>query len=475
MQNNLLFKILVPGFFFFMISTESRAASGTQNAISITQYDIDSLWVLLAAALVFLMQAGFKSLEVGLVRRNHGSTVAMKNVIDWSIGSLIFFFIGFGIMFGSSFFGLFGTSFFIPMDFDQAGASHLGPVFFMFQLAFVGTALTIVSGAMSERTGFIPYLVATIFIAVIIYPVFGHWAWGSLFIQGNMGWLESVGFIDFAGSTVVHSVGAWVSLAGLLLLGPRIGRFDESGQPRQMKPNSIAYAVLGLFLLWFGWWGFNGGSTLSFSNKVGYIILNTNLAGAAAGMAAYFHALIFQQKKSIYEKLIGGALTGLVAITASAHIQNPFTAILIGLIAGIVHNLSFELLLKYKIDDAVGAIPIHGFGGITGTLLVVISPEIISQGLNGMLIQFFIQLLGTGVCFVWTFGMGYIIFKGLKKMTGLRVSPQEEREGILLYPQLQREDEEIDEAELAALLSSMEAQVAEDMTDKDMINQENKA
>ncbi len=419
----------------------------------------------MAAALVFLMQAGFKSLEVGLVRKKHGSTVAMKNVIDWSVGTLIFFVLGFGIMFGESYFGIIGTSFFFPSQFSFADVNSLGAIFFMFQLAFIGTALTIVSGAMSERTGFIPYFAATIFIALIIYPVFGHWAWGSLFVKDNLGWLESIGFIDFAGSTVVHSLGAWVSLAGLILLGSRIGRFDENGNPKDMKPYSIAYAVLGLFILWFGWWGFNGGSTLSFSEKVGIIILNTNIAGAAAGMTAYFHSYFFQNKKSIYEKLIGGSLAGLVAITASAHIQSPFTSVVIGIIAGIVHNIGFEFLLKHKIDDAVGAIPIHGFGGVTGTLLVMIAPNIFNQGFTAIFSQLAIQMLGVVICFGWAFSMGYVIFKSLKSITGLRVSPKEEREGILLYPQVKQEEEDIDEAELASLLASMEAQVEEDKKD----------
>jgi ammonium transporter, Amt family len=264
---------------------------------------------------------------------------------------------------------------------------------------------------------------------------------------------------------VVHSLGAWVSLAGLILLGSRIGRFDENGNPKDMKPYSIAYAVLGLFILWFGWWGFNGGSTYSFSEKVGIIILNTNIAGAAAGMTAYFYSYFFQNKKSIYEKLIGGSLAGLVAITASAHIQSPFTSVVIGIIAGIVHNIGFEFLLKHKIDDAVGAIPIHGFGGVTGTLLVVIAPNIFNQGFTAIFSQLAIQMLGVVICFGWAFSMGYVIFKSLKSITGLRVSPKEEREGILLYPQVKQEEEDIDEAELASLLASMEAQVEEDKKD----------
>jgi len=240
---------------------------------------IDAVWVLVAAALVFLMQAGFKSLEVGMVRKLHIETVAIKNVIDWAVASLIFFLIGFGLMFGNSTYGIAGTDLFFNPDFANVeGGNALGTIFFMFQLAFAGTAITIVSGAMSERTGFIPYMTATVFIAMLIYPVFGHWAWGNLFIDGNASWLADLGFIDFAGSTVVHSVGAWVSLAGLILIGPRIGRYNLDGSTREIKPFNIPYAALGMFLLWFGWWGFNGGSTLAFNESVGSIILNTNIS-----------------------------------------------------------------------------------------------------------------------------------------------------------------------------------------------------
>ena len=419
---------------------------------------IDAIWVLIAAALVFLMQAGFKCLEVGLVRKKHIEAVAMKNVIDWAVASLIFLVFGFGFMFGTDGFGIIGTNLFFLSNLETVeGGNSLGIIFFMFQLAFAGTALTIVSGAMSERTGFVPYLVASIFIALLIYPVFGHWAWGNLFFSENKSWLADLGFIDFAGSTVVHSVGAWVSLAGLVLLGPRIGRYNFDGTPRDIKPFNISYTVLGLFLLWLGWWGFNGGSTLTFDSSVGLIILNTNIAGATAAIVAYFHCKIFQNRISIYEKVIGGALGGLVAITASPHIQTPFTSIIIGLLAGIVHNYSFEFLVKKKIDDAVGAIPVHGFCGILGTLLVVISPDILfadgAFNFVAVVNQFGVQLLGVTICFGWAFGVGLIMFYTLKKTVGLRVSPDEEREGITLFPKTIEKDEQIDEEELKKLLS----------------------
>ena len=418
-------------------------------------FNLDTVWVLLSAALVFFMQAGFKCLEVGLVRKHQIAAVAMKNMVDWTVGSVIFFLLGFGLMFGHSAGGWLGTDLFSPATFAVEGGNDLGAVFFMFQLAFAGTALTIVSGSMSERTGFVPYLTASVFIALLIYPVFGHWVWGNMFYSDNSAWLADLGFIDFAGSTVVHSVGAWISLAGLKLLGPRLGRYTEAGTLREFEANSIPMAVLGVFILWFGWWGFNGGSTLAFDSQVGGIILNTNLAGAAAALAAYFHSFFFQQKENIYEKMLGGALGGLVAITASAHIQTPYTALIIGTLAGVIHNLSYDLLTKkWKIDDAVGAIPVHGFCGLFGTLAVALfAPE--ASLAHTRWVQLGVQALGALVCIAWAGGVGYALFFVLKKTIGLRVSPAEERQGITLYHVKEEEEEEGDEDEIIRLMQEI--------------------
>ena len=426
------------------------------SLISSLDFSIDALWVLIAAALVFLMQAGFKSLEVGMVRRHQVAAVAMKNMVDWTVGSIIFFIVGFGLMFGHSLEGFLGTDLFLPSNWNAEGSHPLGPVFFMFQLAFVGTAITIVSGSMSERTGFIPYLTASVIIALVIYPVFGHWVWGNLFFEDNAAWLADLGFIDFAGATVVHSVGAWVSLAGLKLLGPRLGRYDHAGNLREFEPNSIPMAVMGVFILWFGWWGFNGGSTLAFGTDVGVIILNTNLAGAAAALVAYLHSFVFQNKANIYEKMLGGALGVVVAITASPHIQTPLTSLAIGSIAGVSHNLSFDMLTKkWKIDDAVGAIPVHGFCGIFGTLAVALFAPAETLP-NGRLTQFGVQLIGVVTCFIWAGGIGYAMFYLLKKTVGLRVSPDEERKGIMLY-HVKEEESESDpsDEELLELMKEM--------------------
>jgi Amt family ammonium transporter len=251
-------------------------------------------------------------------------------------------------------------------------------------------------------------------------------------------------------------VGAWVSLAGLYLIGPRMGRYTPDGKLSPFQSNSMPMAVLGVFILWMGWWGFNGGSTLKFDMKVGTIILNTNLAGAAAGLTAYFHSYFFQNKEDIYEKLLGGVLGGLVAITASAHIQTYPSALLLGGCAGIVHNLGYDLLAKkWKIDDAVGAIPVHGFCGAFGTLaLALFAPA--DQLVHSRWTQLGVQLLGVVICFIWAGGLGYLMFMILKKTVGLRVSPSEERNGINLYHVIDDMKEEIDEDELKKLLAELE-------------------
>ena len=440
---------------FIVVTSSAHASEEVPKAYELLAFNLDTIWVLLSAALVFFMQAGFKCLEVGLVRKHQIATVAMKNMVDWTVGSVIFFVLGFGLMFGHTTGGWWGGDTFMPTTFAIEGGSPLGAAFFMFQLAFAGTALTIVSGSMSERTGFIPYLTASVVIALLIYPVFGHWVWGNAFFGDNAAWLADLGFIDFAGSTVVHSVGAWVSLAGLTLLGPRLGRYTEEGRLRTFEPNSIPMAVLGVFILWFGWWGFNGGSTLKFDGLVGSIILNTNLAGATGALAAYFHAYFFQKKEGIYEKMLGGALGGLVAITASAHIQTPLTSLVIGMLAGIVHNLSYDLLAKrWKIDDAVGAIPVHGFCGLFGTLAVALfAPQ--ESLVHSRWVQLGVQGLGALVCMAWAGGTGYAMFYMLKKTVGLRVSPAEERQGITLYHVKEDADEEGDEDEIIRLMQEI--------------------
>ncbi|WP_421878198.1 ammonium transporter [Marinoscillum sp.] len=388
--------------------------------------NVDTLWILISAALVFFMQAGFKVLETGLVKTEHRSGIGVKNLMDWVAGSLAFFLIGFGLMFGESSGGLIGTTMLLG-DFTE-GYTY---VFFIFQLAFAGTALTIVSGAMSGRTALGPYFVASLFTAIIVYPVFGHWAWGNLLIESNEPWLASLGFMDFAGSTVVHSVGAWVGLVGIGLVGPRLGRYNALGTIQPVKASDYAYSVLGLMILWLGWWGFNGGSTLGFDTSVPIIILNTNLAAAAACLSAYLHAKFAQKNKDLIEKVIGGSLTGLVAITACCNVVTPINSIVIGLLAGLIHNLAYILISeKWKLDDPVGAIPVHGFGGVFGTLCVALfgQEELL---VHSRWTQLGVQSIGVVVCIAFTVTTAFAVFYIIKFTFGLRLSPMEEKSGAV--------------------------------------------
>jgi ammonium transporter len=386
---------------------------------------IDNLWILIAAALVFFMQAGFKVLETGLVKQEHRSGVGVKNLMDWVAGSLAFFLIGFGFMFGTSGGGFIGTDLFFGLDFND-GYTY---VFFLFQLAFAGTALTIVSGAMSGRTALLPYFAASVFTAIFVYPVFGHWAWGNLLITSNQPWLASMGFMDFAGSTVVHSVGAWVALVGIYMVGPRLGRFSAKGTIQPVKASDYSYSILGVMILWLGWWGFNGGSTLAFNEDVIKIILNTNLAAAAACFSAYMHVKFFQNNEDAIEKIIGGALTGLVAITACCNVVSTTDSIIIGVIAGVSHNYVIVFIAeKLKLDDPVGAIPVHGFGGVFGTLCVALFGDQDLLMLDRWS-QLAVQIFGIVICFVFTASVATMVFILVKYMFGLRISPKEEMEG----------------------------------------------
>ncbi|ANQ49268.1 ammonium transporter [Flammeovirga sp. MY04] len=404
-------------------------------------HSIDSLWVLLCAILVFLMQAGFKTLETGLVKREHRAGVGAKNLMDMVAGLLGFFLLGYGFMFGSSHFGIIGfdLNLFAGTDLSKSELGIPGPVFFLFQVAFAGTALTIVSGAMSGRTGLLPYLIGSIVTAILIYPVFGHWAWGNLLDQDNHAWLAEIGFMDFAGSTVVHTLGATVGLVGIILVGPRLGRFDMHGKILPIKASDYSYSVLGVILLWVGWWGFNGGSTLTFGNDVSTIILNTNVAGASACFSAFIMCYFFQRRDELMEKMMGGALTGLVAITACCNVVSPSSALIIGLLAGVIHNLSFDLILKvFKLDDPVGAIPVHGFGGIFGTLCVALF------GKEELLVlprweQLLVQAIGIEVCIAYTVIVSFIMFKVIKMIYGLRVSPEQELGGMMAGRKMPKE------------------------------------
>lgn len=409
--------------------------------------DLDRLWLILAAALVFFMQAGFKVLEMGMVRSIHGTGIGLKNLIDYVATTVIYFVVGFSFMFGYSHNGFIGSGLFLPTAENlesllNTGLTDFGLEFFLFQMAFAATAATIVSGAMSERTALVPYLLIALFIAGFVYPIAGHMVWGNLYLQEGTAFLQSIGFLDFAGATVVHSVGGWVALVGLFIIGPRLGRFKLDGtlNKTKFKPASLGYSVLGVFILWFGWWGFNGGSTFRFNIDVATVIVNTNLAGAFAAITALLHAYYFDKENAV-EKIIGGTLAGLVSITAAANVVDSISAMAIGAVAGLIHNLAFDLLIKFKLDDPVGAIPVHLFAGVWGTIAVAIfgKENLIRQVLNlsaednwQRMDQVVSQLMGVGIIMIFVCVSSFIFFKILEVTIGLRVDPDKENSGYIL-------------------------------------------
>jgi Amt family ammonium transporter len=397
---------------------EAEAPYDAKAGVEEVQKHANFLWTLLAAFLVFLMQAGFALVETGLTRAKNAVNICMKNLMDFSMGTIAYWAVGFGLMFGVSN-GWFGTS-----DFMLAGAES-DPwfyAFWMFQVVFAATAATIVSGAMAERTKFVSYLLYSIFLSAIAYPVFGSWAWGSLLHGG--GWLEAMGFIDFAGSTVVHSVGGWAALAGTLVLGPRLGRYGKDGRPRAMPGHNLVYATLGVFILWFGWFGFNAGSTTTADTTIALIAVNTNLSAAAGAIGAMITAWIFL-KKPDGSMALNGALAGLVGITAGCANVTPTSSIIIGLAAGVIVVFSVLFFDKLKIDDPVGAISVHGVCGAWGTLAAGLFN---AEGATFAIIQ--TQVIGIVAAFAWTFTIMFIFFKLIDVTIGLRVTPEEEVDGL---------------------------------------------
>jgi Amt family ammonium transporter len=393
-----------------------------------TMREIDILWLLFAATLVFLMQAGFLCLETGLTRSKNNINAAMKNLIDFAISSIIFWVFGFALMFGASQNGLFGTSDFL-VELESIGGARLA--FFFFQIMFCGSAVTILAGAIAERTRFGAYLLMASVGAALIYPIFGHWAWAGIDQGAKVGMLGRNGFVDFAGSSVVHSVGGWISLAGVLIVGARAGRFPKDGAPRKIPGSSVPLASLGVMLLWFGWFGFNAGSTLFIDDtSVPRIITNTIMAGATGMVGTLIVGWVIRKRADI-DLLLNGALAGAVAITASCHAVSMASAAVIGVIGGLVMLFTERLLERWRIDDAIGAIPVHLGAGIWGTLAVGIFgvPELLGTGLaRGE--QIWAQFVGIVLCAVWSFTIAYIAFSILNRIKPLRVRPDDELNGL---------------------------------------------
>ena len=403
-----------------------EAEASAAEAIEAVQNNLNIVWTCIAAFLVFFMQAGFAMLETGFTRAKNAVNILMKNLMDFSVGTLTFAFLGFGLMFGKSG-GWFGTTHFMLSDMGE-GVESWNWTFLMFQTVFAATAATIVSGAMAERTKFISYLVYSFFITLFIYPIFGSWAWGGLLDGG--GWLESKGFLDFAGSTVVHSVGGWLALAGAIVLGPRLGKYGPDGKAKAILGHNIPLAALGVFILWFGWFGFNSGSTMTGDGSIGYIAVTTNLSAAAGAIAAMLVSWVVLKKPDA-SMALNGALAGLVAITAPCDGVSPLAAAVIGAIGGALVVFSVIFIDRVlKIDDPVGAVSVHGVCGAWGTLSCGLFNMESGLFYGGGLGQLGVQLLGVGAGFIWAFGVGMVLFLGLKATIGLRVSEEEELKGL---------------------------------------------
>jgi Amt family ammonium transporter len=408
-----------------VLGIASVASAQDTDGAAMVQINANVLWTCLAAFLVFFMQAGFAMVELGFTRAKNAINILMKNMMDFSIGSLVFFLVGFGLMFGKSN-GVFGTSLFAM----QGTEGEWSFTFMIFQTVFAATAATIVSGAMAERTKFVGYLLYSLIITLVIYPIFGSWAWGNLLVEGNRAWLADLGFHDFAGSTVVHSVGGWLALTGAIVLGPRIGKYGPDGKPNAIMGHSIPLASLGVFILWFGWFGFNAGSTTVADGSIGYIAVTTNLSAAAGAIAAMFTAwAIF--KKPDASMTLNGALAGLVAVTAGCDAVSPIGAVSIGLVAGVLVVLAVIFIDRVlKVDDPVGAVSVHGLCGAWGTLAVGLFST--SEGVfyTGSVKLLGVQAVGVGAAAVWALGLGFALFGGIHKLIGLRVTPEEELRGL---------------------------------------------
>ncbi|MCG8502117.1 MAG: ammonium transporter [Firmicutes bacterium] len=403
-----------------LLPTVSLAEGPTMEEF---QANLDTVWVLIAAFLVFFMQAGFAMVEAGFTRAKNASNIIMKNLMDFSIGSIIFFVIGFGIMFGDSIGGLIGsTGFFNPNTLDL-GLNIPMEVFIIFQTVFAATTATIVSGAMAERTKFAAYVVYSAVLTLIIYPIVGHWVWGG-------GWLSELGFVDFAGSTVVHSVGGWAALVGAAVIGPRIGKYGKDGKVHAIPGHNITLGALGVFILWFGWFGFNPGSQLAADSALGGIAMTTNLSAAAGALAVMIITWIKYGRPDV-SMTLNGALGGLVAITAGCASVSMWGAVAIGGVAGFVIVFGIEFIDRVlKVDDPVGAAGVHGLCGAVGTILVGLFATDGGLFYGGGLSLLGVQATGVLAVAAWTLATTFILFKAIKSTIGLRVDKRDEELGL---------------------------------------------
>ena len=396
---------------------------------------VNTIWVLVGAALVFFMQAGFAMVETGFTRAKNAGNIIMKNLMDFCIGTPVFWLVGFGLMFGA------GNGFIGKIG-GIATEAHYGSgmlpdgvpfwAFLIFQTVFCATSATIVSGAMAERTKFLSYCVYSLMISLVVYPVSGHWIWGG-------GFISQMGFHDFAGSCAVHMVGGVAAFVGALILGPRIGKYSKSGKSKAIPGHNLTIGALGVFILWFCWFGFNGASTVSMEGdaivSAGKIFVTTNLAAAVATVAVMLITWVRYKKPDVSMSL-NGSLAGLVAITAGCDTVSPVSAAIIGIISGFVVVFGIEFIDKVlKVDDPVGAVGVHGLNGAFGTLAVGLFSDGAGTGWKGLLVGggfhgFGVQLVGMLITIAWVAVTMTIIFQAIKHTIGLRVSAEEEIEGL---------------------------------------------
>jgi len=399
---------------------ETLSAAATSNS-----FTISNLWILMATVMVFIMHLGFSTLEAGFVRRKNVINILYKNMMIIAIGLLTYWFVGFNLMYpGTNAGGYFNLPSFLlnpeAEDLTSAYGNYTYWTDFIFQAMFAATGATIVSGAVAERIKLFPFLIFSTIFVMLVYPIAGFWKWGE-------GWLDSEGFYDFAGSTLVHSVGGWAALAGIILLGPRKGKYTPKGM-RAIRGHNMPLAALGVFLLWFGWFGFNGGSVLSADPAaVSLVFVTTSMAAGAGAVAAAIASFILFKSHDV-SMVMNGILGGLVGITASADVVSVNSAIIIGFVAGALIPFAVAFFDKIKIDDPVGATSVHLVCGIWGTIAVSIFGNI-DEGVGTI----GVQLLGIVVYGVFSFVCAFILFYILKKTLGIRVSEEEEEKGLDIW------------------------------------------
>lgn len=413
---------------FLLFPASSFAAEANTLNLSL----LDSFWVIVCAVLVFFMQAGFALVESGMSRAKNSVNVIMKNYADLCLGSVAFCLLGFGFIYGVNQTGWFGSSHFFLTDLSKQDYIML-----LFQIMFASTAATIASGALAERTKFIGYIIGATIICALIYPVAASWTWGGYF--GGQGWLDKLGFIDYAGSTVVHSVGGWCALAGILVVGPRLGRFSSKGESRDIPGHNLMFVMLGGFILWLGWFGFNGGSGLLVNEDLGLVLVNTHI-GAAVSAVTLMVGKTLLRKPVLASQSVNAGLAGLVSVTAGCATMTPLFAAITGAIAAIVFLLGERFITFLKGDDVVSAVAVHGFVGAWGTIAAGL---FLKDNLFD-LYQVGVQILGVMAYFIWAFSLSLAMYFMIHLFFGLRASSTDERRGLdytehyeIAYPEFQ--------------------------------------